>query len=261
MNKTFIIVLTVIVVFFVGTFWSRSLQNNNSTFVSSSGIHWHPTLSITIDGNVQEIPSNIGLIGGHSPIHTHDDEADVRETGGVEIGHKPLHLEFNSAVKTDNVRLSVFFKTWGKTFNSQCILDYCIDNGTLEMFVNGESNTDFDNYIMGDNDRIEIVYTSNNTTPTSADDAPEGGIHNLPVPDAVAAVRTRVANELGINYGLVIVMTAYEKTWTNGCLNLAEIDEACTEALVPGWEVVVQAQGKEFVYHTNHNGTVLRQKI
>lgn len=161
MNKTLIIVIIIIVIFIAGIFWSKSLQNNDPNFVSRSGIHWHPTLSIVIDGESQEIPDNIGLIGGHKPIHTHNDEADLKETGGVEAGHKPLHLEFDSAVKADDIRLGVFFKTWGKTFNSQCIFDYCADSGAIGMFVNDKLNTDFDNYIMRDKDKIEIVYTSN----------------------------------------------------------------------------------------------------
>ena len=96
-------------------------------------------------------------------------------------------------------------------------------------------------------------------TVTSADDAPPGSIHNLPVPDAVAAVRTKIAEDLGTREGLVIVMTAYEKTWTNGCLDLEEPGEMCTEALVQGYEVTAEAQGQSFTYHTNENGSVLRE--
>lgn len=94
---------------------------------------------------------------------------------------------------------------------------------------------------------------------TSADDAPPGSIHNLPVPKAVAAVRAKVAADLGVREGLVIVMTAYEKTWSNGCLDLEKPGEACAEALVQGYEVTAQAQGKELIYRTNSDGTVLRE--
>jgi len=55
-------------------------------------------------------------------------------------------------------------------------------------------------------------------------------------------------------------MTAYEKTWSNGCLDLAEPGEMCTEALVPGYEVTVKAEGKEFTYHTNADGSVMRER-
>ncbi len=32
------------------------------------------------------------------------------------------------------------------------------EGGTVAMFVNGEENFEFENYLMQDNDRIEIVY-------------------------------------------------------------------------------------------------------
>ena len=106
---------------------------------------------------------------------------------------------------------------------------------------------------------VNSVEFTTSTTTTSADDAPAGSIHNLPVPSAVSAVRAKVAADLGVREGLVLVMTAYEKTWTNGCLDLGKPGEACTEALVQGYEVTVQAQGKEFTYRTNSDGTVLRE--
>ena len=96
--------------------------------------------------------------------------------------------------------------------------------------------------------------------PTSADNAPPGSIHNLPVPAAVSAVRSLVARELGISEGVVIVMTAYEREWSDGCLGLAGKDEFCTQAIVPGYEVTVQAQGKERVYRTNATGSAIRRE-
>ena len=97
-------------------------------------------------------------------------------------------------------------------------------------------------------------------TPTSADDAPPGSMHNLPVPAAVSAVRAKIASDLGIREGIVIVMTAYERTWSNGCLDLQRPDEICTDALVQGYEVTAEAQGRQFIYHTNEDGSVLRIK-
>lgn len=96
--------------------------------------------------------------------------------------------------------------------------------------------------------------------PTSADNAPPGSIHNLPVPTAVSAVKKLVALELGINEGVVIVMTAFEKEWSDGCLGLGGSAESCLYALVPGYEVTVQAQGKERMYRTNADGSVIRRE-
>jgi hypothetical protein len=96
--------------------------------------------------------------------------------------------------------------------------------------------------------------------PTSADNAPPGSIHNLPVPDAVSAVRAHVAQELGIDKGVVIIMSAYEKEWPDACLGLASSDEMCAQVITSGYEVTAQAQGAQFTYRTNANGTVLRKQ-
>lgn len=108
---------------------------------------------------------------------------------------------------------------------------------------------------------VEDISGIKPNAPTSADNAPPGSIHNLPVPTAVSAVRTLVAINLGISEGVVIVTGAFEREWPNSCLGLAEEDELCAQVITPGFEVTVQAQGAEFIYHTNANGSVLRQKL
>ncbi|MBG1265046.1 hypothetical protein [Nostoc sp. WHI] len=54
------------------------------------------------------------------------------------------------------------------------------------------------------------------------------------------------------------IIQAQQQTWSNGCLELANADEFCTQALVPGWRVVVGAIDKTLVYHTNQTGSTVR---
>ena len=95
--------------------------------------------------------------------------------------------------------------------------------------------------------------------PNSAEDAPPGSIHNLPLPQAVAAVKSYVAKQEKVEEGKVLVLTAYEKTWSNGCLDLAREGEYCTMALVAGWEVTVEVEGETQVYRTNSTGSQIRR--
>lgn len=114
--------------------------------ISRSGLHWHPELKIYIKGQFQEISGNIGLGAIHNPIHTH--EAD-----GV------LHLEFSGLAKKDDLRLAKFFEVWKKQFNQNCIFDYCNGpEGAVKFLVNGKENSEFENYLMQDKDKIEIRY-------------------------------------------------------------------------------------------------------
>lgn len=121
-------------------------SNDPSEIISRNGIHWHSELLIYINNEKQDIPPNIGAGVVHSPIHTH-------ESDGV------IHLEFPGIVKENDLRLSKFFKMWRKDFNSECIFDKCKGpDGQLKMLVNGRENSDFENYIMKDGDKIKIVF-------------------------------------------------------------------------------------------------------
>lgn len=114
--------------------------------VARSGLHWHPELTINVKGAKQEIGANIGIGVTHNPIHTHD-------STGV------LHLEFQGLVRKDDLKLGKFFEVWDKQFNSGCIFDKCNGpDGKLKMLVNGEVNTEYENYQMQDKDKIEIIY-------------------------------------------------------------------------------------------------------
>lgn len=132
-------------------FISSQPHVNTNTSVSTSEIpnspiHWHPTLTIKINGQQQIIPANLGLVGVHQPIHTHD-------STGV------LHYENNNPT-LETMQLRYFFeKVWRKQFNSTCILNYCNgDSGTVKMFVNGKESFEFENYIPKDKNEILIEF-------------------------------------------------------------------------------------------------------
>ena len=97
--------------------------------------------------------------------------------------------------------------------------------------------------------------------PTSADNAPDGSLHNLPAPEAVTVVKEQVAGEMGVDSGLVIPMSVYEREWTDSCLGLGGPAELCLLVMVPGYEITVQAQGVERVFRTNVEGTIVREEI
>ena len=127
--------------------------------VSKEGIHWHPKLSIYIKGQKQEIPADIGIgkqyasskwydsMMSMTDFHTHDNSGT-------------LHWEvMDGPVTRDHVTLKAFFDVWGKPFSSTQILDAKNGpNGTVRMTVNGQQNTEFENYQVKDKDDIVIRY-------------------------------------------------------------------------------------------------------
>lgn len=152
-NTTVIIVIALALLlgllYWVGS-GTRPERSNEGDIVSTSGIHWHPTLTIYVDGEQRAIPANVGLIASHQPIHTHAEDVEQ----GV------LHFEFGNTVRTGDLALGNFFRIWD---NKDVVTAF----GTLErMTVNGEENTAYGDYIVGPNDAIELFYTTQNETET-----------------------------------------------------------------------------------------------
>ncbi len=117
-----------------------------SEFSSKECIHWHTKLSITIFGQKQGIPANIGIGITEQPIHTHEED-------------NIIHLEFTDLVKKDDIQLGRFFEIWGREFSKDCIFANCNGpEGKVKMLVNGEPNFEFGNYIMQNKDEIEIIF-------------------------------------------------------------------------------------------------------
>ncbi len=137
MNKLFTIIALAIFLIIGGSWWSKLLQSKDVELVSANGVHWHAELEIYAKGNKIEVPNGIGLTGGHQPIHTHDDAPVV-------------HLEFPGRTVKDDLKLGNFFRNWGKDFMSF--------GPSVKMIVNGTENTEYENYIMQDKDKIELYY-------------------------------------------------------------------------------------------------------
>ena len=145
--KNIFIVGVILIVFLLGaSWWSKSQQSKDPDILTTNGLHWHPTLEIIVKGEKQVIPANIGmgpkyssLPMGMSPIHTHDD-----------ISQDIIHMEFPGVVRREDTRLGKLFENWGKDIKSF--------GENYMMTVNGEPNTDIENYEMKDRDKIIINY-------------------------------------------------------------------------------------------------------
>ena len=133
MKKFFTILIAFLLVIVGFIVWSRvsgpaaGQSRARSNLVSASGIHWHPQLEIYVRGEKQEIPPNA--------------EDSAR---GI------IHLEFGSSVREDDLRLGRFFSVWGKDMRSL--------GANIKMSVNGKENTEYEEYIMRDQDKVELRY-------------------------------------------------------------------------------------------------------
>jgi len=96
-------------------------------------------------------------------------------------------------------------------------------------------------------------------TVNSAEGAPVGSIHNMPVPAGVGAAREQLSQTLNTEESKIVIMTAFEKEWSDSCLGLGGPAESCAAVITPGFEVSMQAGGKTYVYRTNNEGTAVRE--
>lgn len=145
--------LVIVVVSILGWLIVKGIASSpplsSEEILSRNGLHWHAKLRIIINGKEEAVNSNIGIGIRHNPLHTHEPD-------------NVIHMEFQGLVTVDDLKLGKFFNVWGKQFSSSCIFDFCSGpNGTLRMTVNGKENTEFEEYVMQDKDKIVITYEEN----------------------------------------------------------------------------------------------------
>lgn len=59
-----------------------------------------------------------------------------------------------------------------------------------------------------------------------------------------------------------IKLVSAEKTeWSDGCLEVAQDGELCIKMLVPGYKIVLDADGTIMVFHTDKTGSSIRRNL
>jgi putative hemolysin len=76
---------------------------------------------------------------------------------------------------------------------------------------------------------------------------------------AIRAAAAALAAQLNLDPTEVRVGTIAEVIWDNQCLGLAAADEACAEAITPGFIIELEAQNSAYVFHVDLSGNLLRQ--
>jgi hypothetical protein len=115
---------------------------------TSQVTHIHANVRLVIDGNEIAIPDNVGIQDDRCPdgmrgIHTHDSSGK-------------LHIETTEPMEAP---IDAFFQIWGEDFDSTHILNKVSDEANeVVMFVNGESNSEFEIFVMLNGYEIEIRY-------------------------------------------------------------------------------------------------------
>lgn len=79
------------------------------------------------------------------------------------------------------------------------------------------------------------------------------------LPDAVTeAVLQDASRRLSLPIEELRVVGAEARSWSDGCLGLAEPDTACIQMVVPGWRVTVENGRRRLIYRTDSSGSQVR---
>ena len=79
------------------------------------------------------------------------------------------------------------------------------------------------------------------------------------IPEPVAnAVLENLSQQTGLQSSALRIVAVEQKTWSDGCLGLGSPGIACSQALVPGWQVTVGSANQRWIYRTNLSGSLVK---
>lgn len=76
---------------------------------------------------------------------------------------------------------------------------------------------------------------------------------------AVQAARQNLAQERQVDAATITVVSAEAMQWPDACLGAPTAEEMCAQVVTPGYQITLSAAGAEYIYHTNEDGTMVRQ--
>ncbi len=80
------------------------------------------------------------------------------------------------------------------------------------------------------------------------------------LPQAVRAAMERLSQTLNTPVGEIGVVIYEQVQWRNGCLGFANPNEMCIDVITPGWQVILDAGGIQYEFHTNDHGDQMRYR-
>jgi len=92
-------------------------------------------------------------------------------------------------------------------------------------------------------------------TPTNIPAEPTQIPVDIP-PAARAAIEALMA-QLNLTADQIKLVSVEEKEWPDGCLGVVHIGMLCTQQIVPGFLVILEANGVQYEFHTNQDGSVV----
>ncbi len=94
---------------------------------------------------------------------------------------------------------------------------------------------------------------------------PGGGLVTQPqadewknAPAAVFAARADLVQRLQVDVDTIGLVSVEHVDWPDACMGIETPGVMCAQIITPGYKVVLEAEGKQYEYHTNESGSVVR---
>ena len=76
------------------------------------------------------------------------------------------------------------------------------------------------------------------------------------LPQAVILARQALAATLGLQHELLVSIIKVEAVeWPDSCLGVSSPDAMCAQVITPGYRIQLEANGRQYEYHTNETGS------
>jgi hypothetical protein len=105
---------------------------------------------------------------------------------------------------------------------------------------------------------ISVITEAVDKVPTDTP-VPTPDPNQTTIPEAATNVIKILADRLGVSVGEIKVASVEQVQWPDGCLGAAKPDEMCTQAMVDGYRIILQANGKSYEFRTNMTGSAVRE--
>jgi hypothetical protein len=99
---------------------------------------------------------------------------------------------------------------------------------------------------------------------TGSKSKPGSPIQETPISAYPIAVQKSVkdlSTRISIPVDQIQVVTYENVEWPDGCLGIQKLGVMCTEVIVPGYRVILNANGMAYEYHTNTSGSAVELNV
>lgn len=73
---------------------------------------------------------------------------------------------------------------------------------------------------------------------------------------AQRAALTALSEQLNLSVDKITLISTEAITWPDGCLGIVRMGVICTQAEVPGFKIILEADGQKYEFHTNQDGSI-----